>query len=89
MAQAIDEFPVRDKLVNPATLQMSDVWAANMSGFYMNLIGYLTQYGMLLPQLTQAQINSIQEPVGGQFVYNSETGHAQYYNSITDVWTII
>ena len=85
MANDFDEFPVYDPLVKSGTQKMSDTWVSFMAAFYMNLIGYLTQYGILMPQLTTAQRDSIQDPVNGQMIYNTTLGTAQYFQAGT--WT--
>lgn len=85
MAQDFDQFPVYDLLVKPGTLKMSDVWTDSIATFYQTLIGYLTQFGMLMPQLTTVQRNSIQSPVNGQLIYNTDIGSAQYFKA--GVWT--
>jgi hypothetical protein len=47
--------------------------------FYMNLIGYLTQGGILVPQLTTAQRNALQSPINGQMIYNTTTNAPQIF----------
>lgn len=85
MAIDFDQFPLGDPLVKKGTVYMSDVWVDFMSTFYMNLISYLTQGGVLLPQLTTAQRNSLQSPQNGQMIYNTTLGTAQYFKAGT--WT--
>jgi hypothetical protein len=85
MANDFDQFPVYDDLVKPKTNRMSDVWVDFISTFYMNLIAYLTQGGILLPQLTTAQRDALQSPVNGQMIYNTTLGSAQYFKAGT--WT--
>jgi hypothetical protein len=85
MANDFDQFPVYDDLVKGGTLKMSDVWTDFIATFYMNLIGYLTQGGILLPQLTTAQRDALQNPQNGQMIYNTTIGSAQYFKAGT--WT--
>ena len=40
---------------------MADTWVSSMATHYQTLIGYLTQYGMLVPLLTTAQRDSVKE----------------------------
>lgn len=81
MANDFDQFPVYDPLIKRGTDKMSDVWRDFIATFYMNLIGYLTQNGVLLPQLTTDQRNAIQSPQNGQMIYNTTIGSAQYFKA--------
>jgi len=85
MANDFDQFQVDDDLVKPGTNKMSPVWVDFISFFYMNLIGYLTQSGILLPQLTTAQRDALQSPQNGQMIYNTTLNSAQYLKN--GVWT--
>lgn len=81
MANNFDQFPLYDALVKTGTNKMSDVWVDFMSTFFMNLISYLTQGGILLPQLTTLEINALQNPQNGQMVYNTTVNSAQYFKN--------
>lgn len=81
MANDFDQFPLYDPLIKKGTDKMSDIWIGSMSTFYMNLIGYLTQNGILMPQLTTAQRNALQSPQNGQMIYNTTLGTAQYFKA--------
>ena len=85
MAIDFDQFPLHDPLVKPGTNKMSDIWVDFMSTFYMNLISYLTQGGMLLPQLTTIQRDALQTTQNGQMIYNITLGTAQYFKA--GAWT--
>jgi len=84
MAQDFDAFPVYDKIVNEGD-KLSPVWQDSMATFFQNLIGYLTQAGILLPQVTTVQRDSFLSPQNGQIIYNTTIGSAQYYKA--GVWT--
>jgi hypothetical protein len=71
MANNIDQLNYYDPLIKGKQDKMSEVWIANMSAFIQTLQGYLTQFGILVPQLTTSQRNSIQSPVNGQIIYNT------------------
>lgn len=81
MANDFDEFPLYDPLVKAENNKMADGWVGAMSNFYQNLIGYLTQYGMLMPLLTTTQRDSIQTPQNGQLIYNTTLNSAQYFKN--------
>jgi hypothetical protein len=85
MANDFDEFPFYDELVKKDSNQMSNVWVGSLSYFYQNLIAYLTQGGILLPQLTTAQRDALLSPQLGQLIYNTTIDSAQYYKA--GVWT--
>jgi hypothetical protein len=79
MAIDFDQFPVYDPLVKRDSFLMSEEWVAFMSTFYMNLISYLTQGGILLPQLTTTQRNQLLSPQNGQMIYNTTADEPQIY----------
>jgi hypothetical protein len=81
MANSFDQFPVYDPLIMQGDDHMSNVWVVAMSTFFQNLIGYLTQYGIMIPQITTVQRNTIQSPVNGQMIYNTTTGTFQGYQA--------
>ena len=81
MANDFDQFPLYDPLTKTSKDKMSDIWVGSISSFYMNLIGYLTQNGILLPQVTTVQRNTIQSPQNGQMIYNTTLDTAQYFKA--------
>ena len=85
MATDFDQFPLYDPIVKKGTDSLSDIWVGSISTFYMNLIGYLTAGGMLMPQLTTAQRDDLQNVQNGQLIYNTTLGTAQYFKA--GVWT--
>lgn len=86
MANDFDEFPLYDPAIkSDGTNKFSDVWVSFLATFYMNLIGYLTQGGILLPQVTTTQRNALQNVQNGQMIYNTTVGSAQYFKA--GVWT--
>lgn len=85
MARPINQLPVNDPLIKGSTAKMADVWTTQFSALTQTLIGYLTEYGMLLPQVTTAQRDTIQSPVNGQMIYNTTLNSAQYFKNGT--WT--
>lgn len=88
MANDFDQFPVYDLLVKEGTGKMSNVWGDFMNTFYMNLIGYLTQNGILLPQLTTVQRDAIPTPVEGQMIYNVDATPGPPRTAQIQVWQV-
>jgi len=86
MAQDFDAFPIYDKIVNEGD-KLSPVWQDAMATFFQNLIGYLTQAGILLPQMTSDQRDSFLNPQLGQMIYNTTINSAQYYKLVAGVGT--
>lgn len=84
MTNQIDQFPYYDPLVKKQTEKMDEIWIAAMSAFIETLNGYLSSFGMFMPQLTTDQRNSIQSPVNGQLIYNTTINSAQYFQN--GVW---
>lgn len=87
MANDLDQFPLFDKLVKPGTDKLSDVWMDSLATFLQNLTGYLSRFGVFLPQITTNERDSIQNPVNGQIIYNTTLDTAQYFKA--GVWTSI
>jgi hypothetical protein len=85
MANDFDQFPLYDPLIKKYTEKMADTWVSFMATFYQNIVGYLTQNGILLPNLTTTQRDAIVSPQGGQMIYNTTLGTAQYFKA--GVWT--
>lgn len=81
MANDFDQFPLYDPLIKSGTLNMSDIWTDFMSTFYMNLIGYIGQNGIFVPQLTSSQRDAIKTPQAGQMIYNTSTNAPQIYQN--------
>lgn len=91
MAQDFDQFPTYDPLIKGTSYKMSDIWADFVSTFYMNLIGYLTQNGILLPNVTTAQRDAIKSPQLGQIIYNTTNNDVEVWQIKTGVgaWRVV
>jgi hypothetical protein len=85
MATDFDQFPLYDPIVKKGSQNLSDIWVGSISTFYMNLIGYLTAGGILMPQVTTEQRDALQNVKNGQMIYNTTLGTAQYFKA--GVWT--
>lgn len=85
MANNFDQFPIYDTLVKKDTFQMAPIWVDFITTFYGNLVAYLTEGGILLPQLTTQQRDQLINVQLGQMIYNTTLGSAQYYKA--GVWT--
>lgn len=81
MANSIDQLNYYDDLIRINNLKMSEEWISQLSSFIDVLNGYLTPYGMLVPQLTTAQQAEIQSPVNGQLIYNTTTNKFMGYEN--------
>jgi hypothetical protein len=79
MANSIDQLNYYDPLVKTHSTKMSEEWISQMSSFIDVLNGYLTPFGILTPQVTTEQRDSIQSPVLGQLIYNTSTNELQVY----------
>jgi len=78
--------PVYDVLVKPKNLTLSDVWIAYWTSFYETLVSYLTQNGILLPQLTTIERNALLAPTNGQMIYNITVDAPQFFQTSTLTW---
>lgn len=60
---------------------MSNIWCDYWSTFYNSLVSYISSKGFFIPNLTQTDINELQQPVIGQLLYNTTTDHPQVYTA--------
>lgn len=88
MAIDFDMFPLYDPLVERGSTFMAPNWMAFMSTFYMNLISYLTQNGILLPVLTTKERDAIQDPQEGQMIYNRNATPGPPRSAAIQVWQV-
>lgn len=79
MAADFDSPPIYDELTKKTEDFISDIWVAWITTFGQTLAGYLSQYGIFVPQLTTAQRNTIQSPQLGQLIYNTTTNELQLW----------
>ena len=88
-----DTPPLYDGILNVHNLYFSDIWIGYWSNFIQTLISYLTQNGLMLPNLTQAEINSLQIAtlVNGQLLYNIDplVDAPQFWQTSTQSWRTI
>lgn len=77
MARDFDAPIIYDPLVKPNTFYMSDIWIAWWATFMETLASYLSQNGIFIPSMTEAQRDAIQNPVNGQMIYNTDTQQFQ------------
>jgi hypothetical protein len=84
MSNSIDQLNYYDPLIKKGSQKMSEQWIAQLSALIDVLNGYLTPYGILSPQLTTAQRDSIQSPINGQIIYNTTLDKFQGYEN--NIW---
>lgn len=77
MANNLDQLNYYDPLIQGKRDKMSEVWIANFAALIQTLQGYLSQFGMFVPQVTTAQRGTIQSPVNGQIIYNTDVNKFQ------------
>ena len=86
MANDFDLPPLYDELTKLKPDYLSDVWVSWWSTFLDDLKSYISQYGLLPPNLTTAQRDTIQSPQNGQTIYNITIDSLQYYKVSTATW---
>ena len=86
-----DTPPLYDGILNTHNLYFSDIWLGYWSNFIQTLVSYLTQNGLMIPNLTQAQINSLQISTltNGQLLYNLDVDAPQFWQSSSNSWRTI
>ncbi len=88
MANDLDQLNYYDPLLDGRRETMSDAWVSNVAALIQTLQGYLSQFGMFLPQVTTAQRNSIQSPVEGQIIYNTDAIPGPPVTAELQVWQV-
>lgn len=88
MANSIDQLNYYDPLINGKPDRMSEDWISQMSSFIDVLVGYLQPYGMMIPQITTAQRGTIQSPVEGQLIYNTDATVGPPRSAELQVWQV-
>lgn len=88
MANSIDQLNYYDDLIKKNSLKMSEEWISQLSSFIDVLNGYLTPFGILIPQLTTEQRNSIQSPVEGQMIYNTDATVGPPRSAEIQIWQV-
>lgn len=87
MAVDFDNFPVYDSLTDDGD-SMSSIWIAAMATFIQNLQEYLTQYGMIVPNINTSQRDQIQSPQEGQLIYNMDIVSTPNRTGGLQVWQV-
>lgn len=81
MAREFDDFPIYDALIKANTPYLSNVWVDFLATFMQTLQGYLTQGGILAPQLTTVQRDALINVTNGQIIYNTTLNKLQAYEN--------
>lgn len=85
MANSFDIPPVYDYLTKDIRGEnkdyMSNIWCDYWSYFYQNLVGYLTAFGIIIPNITTTQRDQISTPSLGQQIFNTTVDAPQVYTS--------
>lgn len=82
-----DQPPLYDPILNVKSPKyLADIWVGYWSSFYETLISYLSPNGIFLPQLTQDEINALENLVNGQMIYNITADAPQFWQSSSSLW---
>lgn len=81
MSGDIDLPPLYDKITKESALPMSDVYRDWLAAFVQTISSYLSASGIMLPQMTIAQRETIKNPINGQVIYNVDDNTAQYFKN--------
>src|SRR5262245_3180625 len=74
----IYEPPTGDAMVK-SNFKIGDAWSLWITTIWQTFTAFLTAYGCMIPQLTTAQRDEIQAPVGGQMIYNMDLNLPQIF----------
>lgn len=83
-----DTPPLYDGIINKENLYFSDIWLGYWSNFIQTLVSYLTQNGIMLPNLTIAERNLIKTPVEGQLIYVNNVTVGPPRDAEIQVWQV-
>lgn len=78
MAIDFDNFPVYDPIIPGKHL--SHTWLLSFTTFIQTLSDYLKESGIRVPILTTVQRDSLQNPIDGQIIYNSDSNSIETFN---------
>ena len=85
MAIDIDDFPIYNDVTKmndgKSSGQLSEVWMTSMATLSQTLKGYLSQNGIIAPNLTTTQRDANKNAVNGQIIYNTTTNKFQGYEN--------
>jgi len=68
MARDLDNFPTYDPLVRDE-VYLSNIWGDFLASFVETLRGYLSERGIIVPNVTVSDKSNILNPVEGQMIY--------------------
>ncbi len=80
MARNFDNFPTYDPVVKDK-VYLSNVWSDFMATFVETLQGYLTQNGIIFPNLTTAERDELRNITNGFAIYNTTLEKFQGYEN--------
>jgi hypothetical protein len=83
MARGLDDYPLYDPLVKKGTHNLSDIWSTFLGADRQTVKGYLTQAGIINPNMTTAERDEIKYPAPGAQIFNTTTNTLQYFNGTT------
>lgn len=85
MAANIDDLPIFDALTKmkdgKPSSHLSDTWTNSIANLTQNLQEYLSENGILTPNITSTQQGQIQTPQNGQTIYNQTSNIMQVYSN--------
>lgn len=87
MTADIDQLNYYDPILANKPDKMSEVWIGNFASLIQDLQGYLSSFGIFVPQVTNAQRATIQSPINGQMIYNSDSNEFQGWK--VNTWVTI
>ena len=86
-----DTPPLYDGIINIHNQYFSDIWIGYWSNFIQTLVSYLTQNGLMLPNLAQDEINELQVATltNGQLLYNLTVDAPQFWQASSNSWRTV
>lgn len=88
MAQSFDELPLYDKIVDKNN-NLSPVWQNSLATHYQTLISFLTESGIVMPNLAEETRKKLNSPQNGQLIYNTTADAPQFYQASSKSWRTI
>ena len=88
MANDIDQLNYYDPLIGGKSDKMAQDWISNVSALIQTLQGYLSQFGIFVPNVTLAQRGTIQSPVEGQLIYTVDNTAGPPRTASLQIWLV-
>lgn len=86
MPTDFNQYPLYDPVVGPDGKHLSNIWKDFLANDRQNLVQFLTNNSVIMPSLTTAQRDALENLKNGMHIYNTSLDTAQYYKESSGTW---